>query len=97
MLCKFVNLQTESKSQMANQGQEPVEPIAPPSPPVIVEILQWNRNDPTITNNLNYVRMSDGTRKAQCKHCSFLMNPVSKCALRAHLFKYCSAQERLNV
>ena len=53
MLCKFVNLQTESKSQMANQGQEPVAPIAPPSPPVIVEILQWNRNDPTITNCWN--------------------------------------------
>ena len=76
---------------MANQGQEHVAPNAP----VIVRILQWDRNDSTITNNLNYVLMSDGTRKAQCKHCQLLMKLVPISALRAHLFKYCSA--RVNV
>ena len=81
----------------ANQAQEAdaVAPIAPP--PVPIAILPWNRH-PAITNSFNQVRMSDGTVKAQCKHCLNLMNPVSSSVMNAHFTKYCrAARARVNV
>ena len=59
--------------------------------PTVVKILPCNRvNDPW--DHFNYVLMSDGKKKAQCKHCFSIMSAGSNSTLRAHINqKYCKA------
>lgn len=59
--------------------------------PTIVKILPCDRvKDPW--ENFNYVLMSDGKKKAQCKHCLSIMSASSNSTLRAHIHqKYCKA------
>lgn len=61
------------------------------SAPTIVKILTHDRvKDPW--EHFNYVEMSDGNKKAQCKHCFSIMSANSNSTLRAHIKqKYCKA------
>lgn len=61
------------------------------SAPTIVKILPCDRvQDPWA--NFKYVLMSDGKKKAQCKHCLSIMSASSNSTLRAHInMKYCKA------
>ncbi|PWA33154.1 hypothetical protein CTI12_AA624950 [Artemisia annua] len=59
--------------------------------PTIVKILPCDRlKDPW--ENFNYVLMSDGKKKAQCKHCLSIMSAYSNSTLKAQIKqKYCKA------
>ena len=59
--------------------------------PTIIKILPCDRvKDPW--ENFNYVLMSDGKKKAQCKHCLSIMSASSNSMLKAHIKqKYCKA------
>ncbi|KAM0041071.1 putative transcription factor/ chromatin remodeling BED-type(Zn) family [Helianthus debilis subsp. tardiflorus] len=71
---------TNSKS--VNNGDQ--------SAPFVVGTLSHNRNI-EVWCNWDLVELSDGSQKAQCKHCGSLLSKDSNSTLTKHVKKYCKA------
>ncbi|GJQ97656.1 hypothetical protein Tco_0008795 [Tanacetum coccineum] len=71
---------TQSSSTSAGGGST--------NTPTIVEVLETTRN-PNVWCNFNLVKLSDGTIKANYKHCDKFLKHKSNSTLRMHTDKYC--------
>ncbi|XP_035830095.1 zinc finger BED domain-containing protein RICESLEEPER 1-like [Helianthus annuus] len=64
------------------------------SAPYVVGTLSHSRNA-EVWGNWDLVEMSDGSQKAQCKHCGALLSKDSNSTLTKHAKKYCKALKDL--